>query len=139
MIAPFQQDLLVTNYNKMYSTVRASFWIIPRDCHHTIYPGKNETQHNLVKLIVVDLSDNFLAGPLPADWSPMTELVELKLNTNYATNNVNFGFSGLIPASLGSLEKLVVLEMHENRFTGPLPRELGNLKNLQILDVAVNA
>ena len=92
---------------------------------------------NLQNLIFFDLSQNFLGGPLP-DFSNFLKLVEVKLNTNYATNGPEFGFSGTIPSSLGLLTSLVTLDLYENRLTGVLPGELGSLIKLQVLDVASN-
>ncbi|PKA84401.1 leucine rich repeat (LRR) protein [Ulvibacter sp. MAR_2010_11] len=40
---------------------------------------------------------------------------------------------GTIPASLGDLEALTVLEMSFNKLSGKLPASLGNLSNLEIL------
>lgn len=44
-------------------------------------------------------------------------------------NNIN----GQLPASLGELENLKVLELSFNNISGALPESLGNLKNLEIL------
>lgn len=91
---------------------------------------------NLVKLVYLNLSVNFFFGQLPEDMSVFSNLAELHINTNVASNNVIFGFSGTIPASIGSLTGLTILNIYENLFTGTLPSEIGLLKNLQILDVA---
>ena len=65
-----------------------------------------------------------------------SNLAELHINTNIASNNVAFGFAGSIPASIGSVTSLRILNMYENLFTGTLPPEIGLLQNLEILDVA---
>jgi Leucine-rich repeat (LRR) protein len=45
----------------------------------------------------------------------------------------NNGLQGNIPARLGSLEKLEVLELQESSLQGSIPPELGNLNNLRVL------
>ena len=42
-----------------------------------------------------------------------------------------------VPAEIGQLEKLEVLDLSNNNLTG-LPNELGNLKNLRVLNLAGN-
>jgi Leucine-rich repeat (LRR) protein len=42
-----------------------------------------------------------------------------------------------VPAEIGQLQKLEVLDLSKNMITG-LPRELGNLKNLKKLDLSGN-
>ena len=91
---------------------------------------------NLVKLRVLNLSDNFFRGSLPSDWSPFQDLVELRLNTNWASNNPLIGFQGTIAPSIGSLTKLEQIILYENRISGSIPPEMGNLVNLQTLDLA---
>ena len=94
---------------------------------------------NLVKLVLLNLSENFFQGQLPEDMGAFSNLVELRINTNIASNNPIFGFAGSIPASIGSLTGLTILNMYENLFTGTLPAEIGLLQNLEILDVAYTA
>ena len=42
-----------------------------------------------------------------------------------------------VPAEIGQLQKLEILDLSENQLTG-LPNELGNLKNLKTLDLSGN-
>ena len=42
-----------------------------------------------------------------------------------------------VPAEIGQLQNLEVLDLSNNQFTG-LPYELGNLKNLKILNISGN-
>jgi Leucine-rich repeat (LRR) protein len=68
----------------------------------------------------------------------MTELIEIRLDTNAVENNLVFGFQGQIPASIGDLKNLVRLDLYENRLTGTLPKEIGSVGSLEIYDVAFN-
>jgi hypothetical protein len=45
--------------------------------------------------------------------------------------------TGTLPASIGDLVNLTVLEFETNQLSGPIPREIGNLVNLQYLDLYV--
>ena len=57
-------------------------------------------------------------------------VVELKLKRQ--------GLEGEIPAQLGLLSKLTVLDLSENGISGKIPEELGDLKNLSRLDLSEN-
>ena len=57
-------------------------------------------------------------------------VTELSLNFNQ--------LSGEIPAELGNLANLELLELEGNRLTGEIPAELGNLANLRYLDLWQN-
>ena len=47
-------------------------------------------------------------------------------------------FSGEIPAVLGNLAKLTLLDLHDNQLTGEIPAALGNLANLEELTLSGN-
>ena len=46
--------------------------------------------------------------------------------------------TGPIPAALGSLSNIEVLDLGHNALTGPIPAALGSLSNLESLDLSVN-
>jgi len=46
--------------------------------------------------------------------------------------------TGSIPATLGSLNSLILLALDDNQLTGSIPTELGSLSNLQTLKLSVN-
>jgi hypothetical protein len=77
------------------------------------------------ELIRLDLSDNALAGALPAEVRQLVLLEELDLSGNKFTG---------VPAEIGQLSRLVRLDLSGNPITG-LPHELGNLTNLKELDL----
>ncbi|CAM0902819.1 unnamed protein product [Alopecurus aequalis] len=84
-----------------------------------------EELRNLTALTNLDVSQNYLTGPLP---SFIGELI----NMQYMSFGIN-ALSGPVPKELGNLTKLVSLSISSNNFSGPLPSELGNLANLQQL------
>ena len=45
---------------------------------------------------------------------------------------------GEIPAELGSLSRLEILDLNQNALAGEIPAELGSLSNLEILDLSGN-
>ncbi|XP_057756517.1 receptor like protein 22-like [Arachis stenosperma] len=49
------------------------------------------------------------------------------------------GISGEIPDIMGSLNRLVVLNLSNNLFTGSIPSSFGKLSNLEVLDLTVNS
>jgi len=78
----------------------------------------------------LDLSDNRLSGPLPAQLGDLTQLRALNLKRNTLT--------GSVPTSLSSLALLQTLDLSENRLTGAIPTQLGNLAAMQELNLSNN-
>ena len=79
------------------------------------------------RVIGLDLEDNNLSGPLPAELGQLDKLEELILE--------DAGISGAIPPELGKLGNLTVLSLGSNSLTGPIPRELGGLTSLKSLGI----
>ena len=84
----------------------------------------------LTNLQTLSLSNNELTGPIPAELGDLTNLQNLWLFDNQLT--------GPIPAELGALSRLVSLELAGNKLTGPIPAELGGLTNLKGLFLGGN-
>ena len=80
---------------------------------------------------------NAMTGPIPPELGDLSELTELRLNSNE--------LSGPIPAALGNLSKLTVLSLSFNDsgtsagLSGPIPAALGNLGDLTTLYLNNNA
>ncbi|KAI8022090.1 Lysine--tRNA ligase [Camellia lanceoleosa] len=104
-------------------------------------------------LKIIDLSRNYLSGPLPREWaSTKLELMSLSINRISGTipkflgritslTNVSFEsnmFDGTVPAELGNLVHLVYLNLNSNNLTGELPKEFSNLINLRELRLSSN-
>ncbi|XP_008791706.2 putative receptor-like protein kinase At3g47110 [Phoenix dactylifera] len=79
---------------------------------------------------LMNLSNNFLTGPLPDDIGGLENLIALDLSNNL--------LSGKISDSIGNCRSMEVLSMSDNSFTGLIPNTIGNLKGLQSLDLSSN-
>ena len=79
----------------------------------------------------LDLSNNNLSGPLPAEIGSLSALEQLKLELNPIT--------GTLPPELGNLSQLRELGLNFNSFSGEIPAEIGNLSRLQKLWLAFNS
>ena len=99
----------------------------PSNDHLATWYGVTVTEGRVTKL---DLSDNGLAGVLPADLGNLSELQVLDLQEN--------DLSGSIGSWVGKLTALVQLYLQQNRFSGPIPDELGNLTHLEYLNFRGN-
>ena len=78
----------------------------------------------------LDLSNNSLSGPLPAELGNLTSLEDLILDYNQLT--------GPIPPEIGNMTNLQTFSSFGNQLTGPIPPEIGNLPNLQGLQISDN-
>eukprot|EP00957_Ditylum_brightwellii_P101026 7700249-Ditylum_brightwellii.AAC.1 len=67
------------------------------------------------------LDNNMLSGPLPSMISQLTMLVELVLNDNALTGDIQ---------EIENLLELQILELQNNMFSGFIPPGLGNALNL---------
>lgn len=102
----------------------------------------------------LDLHQNALSGPIPADLSDLVALEYLNLSGNALTGSIpsslgsistlhglflnNNALSGSIPSTLGSLSMLQNLEAEDNDLDGTLPTQLGSLTQLRRLRLARN-
>ncbi|KAH6834169.1 hypothetical protein C2S53_019004 [Perilla frutescens var. hirtella] len=82
------------------------------------------------QLVLLDFSDNELAGELPNCWNNTRNLIFLNLNDN--------NFYGEIPHALGSLRSLQALQLRGNNLSGQLPPTLKNCINLLLIDIGSN-
>lgn len=84
----------------------------------------------LANLEVLELSWNQLTGPIPAELADLPQLQRLSLTDN--------SLSGLIPAELGQLANLRYLELSGNQLGGPIPETLADLVALEALRLSDN-
>ncbi|GLT80155.1 hypothetical protein SLA2020_516090 [Shorea laevis] len=80
-------------------------------------------------LKVIDLTRNFISGPIPRGWA--------SANLEYVCLAVN-NLSGSIPPYLGTFTTLRFLSLENNFFSGAIPPDLGNLINLENLTLSAN-
>ncbi|KAG0570126.1 hypothetical protein KC19_6G140700 [Ceratodon purpureus] len=81
-------------------------------------------------LKVLDLSRNRFTGDLPRDLRLCSDLVEIRLGSNYLIN--------AIPGVFGELRNLEVLHLEDNILSFQLPEELKRCTKLRVLNVANN-
>ncbi|XP_045810882.1 receptor-like protein EIX2 [Trifolium pratense] len=114
----------------------------------------NKSRPNI--LGVLDISNNELKGELPDCWNNLTSLQYVDLSNNKLSGNIPFSMgalvnmqalvlrnnslSGQLTSSLKNCsEKLVLLDLGQNKFYGPLPSWIGdNLHQLLILSLRFN-
>ena len=73
----------------------------------------------------LNLDNNQLSGPIPAELGGLTNLEWLNLDGNELT--------GPIPAELGRLTNLDSLILYDNLLIGPIPAELGVIRHPRVL------
>jgi hypothetical protein len=91
-------------------------------------------QMKLVKIQMaftyVDMSNNYLEGPIPDEFMQLKSLNALNLSHN--------AFIGHIPSSVGNLKNLESLDLSNNSFNGEIPQELSSLSFLGYLNLSFN-
>lgn len=80
--------------------------------------------------MILNLSENMLSGPLPAEIGKLISLNTLDITDNY--------LSGEIPASIGDCLSLEYLYMGGNSFVGTIPSTLSSLKGIIYLNLSHN-
>ncbi|GLJ08096.1 hypothetical protein SUGI_0081260 [Cryptomeria japonica] len=109
---------------------------------------------NMSFLTTLDLSNNYLSGPIPAELSLLHNLERLVLGSNNLTGvipqelencsalkTLDLGWNlltGRIPSKLGALRALRVLNLEGNRFSGEIPKYLSNCTRLRYLLLSRN-
>ncbi|CAL2274846.1 unnamed protein product [Prunus armeniaca] len=83
-----------------------------------------------LNLSAIDLSGNYLTGPIPEDYGKLTKLTVLALSYN--------GFSGEIPTNIGRLPNLINFKLSNNNLSGTLHPDFGRYSELECFEVSVN-
>ncbi|CAN5543001.1 hypothetical protein BH10CHL1_BH10CHL1_16230 [soil metagenome] len=105
-------------------------------------------------VVVLNLPQNRLSGPLPPTLGNLSELLVLNLANNQLTDAIPFELgnlgklqtldlygnqlSGQIPFTLGNLSALTTLRLYNNQLRGFIPTQLDNLNSLLTLDLGYN-
>ena len=85
---------------------------------------------HLASLEYLDLGDNLLSGSLPSEWSQLARLEHLSLSGNQLT--------GSLPSEWSQLARLEHLSLSGNQLTGSLPSEWSQLARLERLSLSHN-
>lgn len=81
-------------------------------------------------MFVLALSGNLLSGTIPSVLSQIPGLQLLTVNDNYLV--------GSIPSTFGALQAMIVLDVGGNFLTGFIPPQIGSLVLMQYLDLSDN-
>ena len=123
-----ERDALIALYNSTNGPYwkTSTHWLSDSPLG-TWYGVKTDSEGRVVSL---NLYNNGLRGPIPAELGSLKQLETLFLSHN--------GLIGLIPSELGDLAALEFLNFQENVLTGPIPPELGKLARLRTLWLSWN-
>ena len=121
---------LFSNWNRL-----ESLYLNDNDITGTLPSGIT----NLKTIRTLWMGGNNLGGSIISEIGQLTTLVDLSLESNFRENaSGKRGFMASLPASLGQLTKLEVLDLSDNALSGTIPLQLGNLISLRSLDLSNN-
>lgn len=80
---------------------------------------------------VIQLPDNNLRGPLATEIFSLQKLEVLTMDSNKRIN-------GTLPAAIGDLTELKIIDLDDNDLSGTIPEELWQLSKMQVLDINTN-
>ena len=94
---------------------------------------------NLKTIRTLWIGGNNLGGSIISEIGQLTTLVDLSLESNFREDAAGKrGFMTSLPASLGQLTRLEVLDLSDNALSGTIPPQLGDLISLRSLDLSNN-
>ncbi|KAK2632270.1 hypothetical protein EUGRSUZ_L01784 [Eucalyptus grandis] len=109
---------------------------------------------NLINLILLNLSSNFLNGTIPTELCRMQRLEGVYLSNNSLSGGIpsalgdlphlglldlsRNSLSGLIPDCFANISQLRRLLLYKNQLSGMIPPSLAKCVNLEILDLSHN-
>ena len=118
----------------------------PEGCDNGVVVDDPANNHDLVKACVALLkAAPTLAAEPPLNWSADANIYDwegVQIGGSPPSVLVLFlagrNLTGSLPAELGSLSRLEILDFNANSLTGDIPPELGNLSNLEDLSIRYN-
>ncbi|KAK4424942.1 Receptor-like protein EIX1 [Sesamum alatum] len=128
----FNFSLLNVSFNRLQGQLPRFFQVTPYadiDFSSNLFEGPVPLPSVPVELL--DLSNNRFHGPIPQNISEvMPELIFLSLSGNNLT--------GEIPASIGNMSIISVIDLSSNNLVGTIPSSIGKCSYLKALDLGNN-
>ncbi|KAJ0030280.1 hypothetical protein Pint_14566 [Pistacia integerrima] len=110
---------------------------------------------NLSRLTFLNLSKSSFSGQIPSEFIKLSNLENLDTSLNHISSSVPdilanlssltelslrgcTSFSGEVPYSIGNLNSLILLDIHNCSFSGSISSSLGNLTKIKELDLSYN-
>ncbi|KAA3471888.1 LRR receptor-like serine/threonine-protein kinase GSO2 isoform X3 [Gossypium australe] len=136
----YQNDLSMVDLSYNNFVGKFPFWLLENNTRMEAFLMKgnsfmghlNLPSHPKPNMSVVDISDNKLEGPIPANiCSILPQLNGLNLSDNF--------FQGNIPPCLGSLNTAyLILDLSHNHLSGGIPEMLAQSDSLKLLRLSNN-
>jgi len=98
--------------------------------NNNLLSGSTDYIGDVLTLVKIDLSSNFITGEIPTTIGQLTDLTYL----NLANNSLH----STLPTTFGSLSALTLLDISDNSLFGPIPPQLSINNNLFSLDLRGN-
>ncbi|XP_073283173.1 receptor-like protein EIX2 [Primulina huaijiensis] len=125
-------SLLNISYNQLQGELPGSFKVIPFadvDLSSNLFEGPIPLPQVPIELF--DLSNNRFRGLIPNNISDvMPDLIFLSFSNNQLT--------GQLPADIGNMASLSVIDLSRNSLMGTIPSSIGNCSYLKVLDLRNN-
>ncbi|TYH46796.1 hypothetical protein ES332_D11G364100v1 [Gossypium tomentosum] len=137
-----------------FNSINSSKSLVVLDLSRNRFSSVPKWIFSLHGLVSIDLSHNFLEGPIPDYFGNISFLEVLDLSFNflnssipnslYSLNRLQFlslrdtQLQGTISTAIGNLSSVTHLHLSESQLNGQIPLSIGELSSLKLFDVSRN-
>lgn len=106
--------------------------LVELDLTNNWFEGNLPVLRGFTELVRLRLGGNILSGNIPNHYGELESIIDLSLGPNFFEGYYDSGLEGEVPASLGALENIEILELSGNNLSGEIPEEVCELYDARL-------